>query len=308
MEDRLYAWGGMKKDVHGIFAPIREDIVFAYDLDPSSFNDGAVTGTWSRIKATGEIHPGFISATATADDNFIYIFGGAGVENNNMACTNQLTILSKFGLFKRLNPSGAIPSPRRDHCSWSYNGDHYHFGGMLQDRSYSNDLTKYSAQNNEFTSVKTETNGPTPRRSCAVARLEEVVYLHGGHRDRVHLRDFMALDMTTLQWTRILDTGFTVGVSDHTISRVSEKEILLIGGNLGSAVSNRLMVFNVDDESWQEQGCLPPDLVGAEGGLKYHRTVDITTDSGIFVVCIGGNIDVAQEKYAEAMPIFQFSP
>ena len=53
----------------------------------------------------------------------------------------------------------------------------------------------------------------------------------------------MALDMTTLQWTRILDTGFTVGVSDHTISRVSDTEILLIGGNMGSVVSDKKMLF-----------------------------------------------------------------
>ena len=84
----------------------------------------------------------------------------------------------------------------------------------------------------------------------------KMVYLHAGHCEGQNLNDFMAINMITMQWTKFTDSGFTDGVCDHTITRVAEKHILLIGGNLGSTVSDRVLLFDVEDRAWTEQDSL----------------------------------------------------
>ena len=205
------------------------------------------------MKATGEIHPGFIGASATADENVIFIHGGAVT---NSKYTNDLSTLSREGVFSKLEPSEEIPSPRRDHCSWTFASNHYFFAGQLGDDSFSNDLIQYNRKKNEFRRVASTGHVPTARSRCATAKLHKMVYLHAGHCEGQNLNDFMAINMITMQWTKFTDSGFTDGVCDHTITRVSEKHILLIGGNLGSTVSDRVLLFDVEDRAWTEQDSL----------------------------------------------------
>ena len=114
--------------------------------------------------------------------------------------------------------------------------------------------------------------------------------MHGGwNYDRYN--DFFELNMVTLNWVRVETTGFQRGINWHTLSRMSPSHLFLVGGSRDNypMFSDKVMIFDADKREWREEAPLPPEAVDREGGGLYnHRAVEIPTENGVAVICIGG--------------------
>ena len=119
------------------------------------------------------------------------------------------------------------------------------------------------------------------------------------------LHDFYSLNLQTLDWTTIENVGFQEGIHGHTLTKVSAREILVIGGQLSSQeVSHQVKVFHVDDQEWRDETPLPNEITQHQGqGLFMHKAVPAPKENGIFIYCIGGFIDRDKEKHPNFMAI-----
>jgi len=282
-------------------------------LDAHSFSDGEVSGTWEVIKATGDIHPGCYWAVSVVCDEIVYIFGGD---------TNALSTLSSSGRFERLSPTGDVPSPRREHRGWSYLDEIFILGGLvlrvdetrmsnfvelMPGQYYNNDCYRYNTKSNEFSRVLTTGEGPTPRTGFGVARLDDCVYTYGGVCDGVGLNDLRVLNLRRLEWSKIDGAGFSTALCGQTLSPISRTQLMMVGGNPGGGLSNKVWVFDAAKSVWKEDEPLPAEFGGSGGGLKCHRAVEIPKENGVFVLCIGGYVDAGLKKHPEHFILYDVS-
>ena len=169
---------------------------------------------------------------------------------------------------------------------------------------YNNDVIQYELATNKYSAVKTEGAIPTPRKGFAIERLGKIVFIHGGWCNK-RLNDFYALHLEKMQWTRLETTGFVCGIRDHSLVKVSEKEIMLVGGELDFGVSNKVALFDIDELEWKEVLSLPEDMTGADGGMHRHQTIHVQVVHGVFVYCIGGYVDSQMENHPSHLTLVE---
>ena len=136
--------------------------------------------------------------------------------------------------------------------------------------------------------------------------LDDRLFLHGG-ADNVELKDFYALDMKTLEFTEIRDTGSATLLADHTLTRASDSEIFLVGGNSGGSISNQVKLFDATKFEWKEEAPLPSEFGGSDGGLKMHEAVEMSIGNRDCVICLGGYIDRSLKTHPSHMVVFEMT-
>jgi len=318
---KVFLWGGGHMQDDGWFPALPTDVVYCYNLDAHSFSDGEVSGTWEVIKVTGDIHPGYMSAVSVVCDEIVYIFGG---DFGFCVYTDALSTLSPSGRFKRLSPTGDVPSPRCEHGGWSCLDEIFILGGLVQrvdetrmsnfvkDKDvpgtyFNNDCYRYNTISNEFSRVLTTGEGPTPRSGFGVARLDDCVYTYGGVCNGVALNDLRVLNLRRLEWSKIDGAGFSSALCVQTLSPISRTQLMMVGGNSPGGITNKVWVFDAAKSVWKENEPLPAEFGGSGGGLMMHRAVEIPKENGVFVLCIGGYVDAELKKHPEHFILYDVS-
>ena len=220
-----------------------------------------------------------------------------------------------------------MPSPRREHRGFAHDGNVYFLGGLVDRISYphhkdnyvekkskpgfyfTGDLSRYSLKSNLFTQVLTTGARLTPRADFGVSVVGDKVYVHGGFCNG-GLRDFLSLNLKTMIWTTIEETGIPRKLYHQTLTPITEREMLVVGGNPGgSEVTNKVKIFDTKKSRWRKEGALPSATLGggSSGGLKMHRAVKVPRDDGkdgVYVVCLGGYVNSASKIHPSHVTVF----
>ena len=123
--------------------------------------------------------------------------------------------------------------------------------------------------------------------------------IHGGEFNGRCFNDFHALNLQTMQWTKIEETGLLEGISRHSLTKVSEKDIVLVGGDLETIESNKLMIYNVKKGQWREKAPLPVEVAG----LLLHGAIHVPNEDGVFILCVGGFVNRQLKNHPNAMAL-----
>ena len=116
------------------------------------------------------------------------------------------------------------------------------------------------------------------------------------------LQDIHKLDMKTLQWTAMEDSA---SLCHQTLSTVSNREIMSIGGLLNGSISNQVRLFDVEKYKMKDEVPLPQEeFGGSEGGLMAHRAVEFPRDNGLSIILVGGYINKDLTKHPDHMIMF----
>ena len=125
------------------------------------------------------------------------------------------------------------------------------------------------------------------------------VFVHGGLLDR---RDFLVLNLLTMEWTLMADFGFPKdgiydGISDHAMAPGSNSEIIVLGGTDGVGNTypcrpfSEVKVFDVKKGKWRDEEPLPAEILGGKTTLTNHHLIEISREGGAWIVCLGGRND-----------------
>ena len=110
-----------------------------------------------------------------------------------------------------------------------------------------------------------------------------------------------------MQWTQIPNTGFSEGISDHSLTKVSSKEILLVGGRQAGAVSKKVKLFDAEKGEWRSEADLPTEVTGPDGGLRGHRSISVPKENGVFVFCVGGHVDCRDIEHPDHIAVLDIN-
>ena len=277
---------------------------------------GDIAGRWQVKEVTGDIHPGSMAAASVVEgqsgNQKLYLFGG---DSGIGRFTNALSTLSTSGKFQRLHPTGEVPSERREHRGFAFEGKVHFIGGFTRqlDRLrqedfmekselsryyFTNDIYRLDPRDISFTRVSTSGARLPPRSGFGIALLDQRLFVHGGINNQP-LNDFFVLDLKSLEWTEILETGLSTPLSNQTLTRATDTEIMLVGGNrkisdTESKISNKVKIYDVGKSEWRDEAPLPTEFGGADGGLLLHETVEMRCGSSVCLLSLGGFVDKKQ--------------
>ena len=238
--------------------------------------------------------------------------------------SNQLTTLSPNGKFKRVNVVGKQVLSRTASRSWSYNGNPYFaFGhsnetshedcayddkqympmrheqwcldaGVCRDEYRTNEILEFDKREKIFRRFDTEGSLLSPNDaadpSAAVAAVDEKVF--------VLIREqFLQLDMSTRQWTRLKDYLDHLSPYGPTFSVISDYELMLM--NNKESVTR---IYNIEDQSWTGGPPLPSHTDEKTGelvvGLHKHQTVEVKKGNRVTkIICLGGHRQWVPDHY-----------
>ena len=115
------------------------------------------------------------------------------------------------------------------------------------------------------------------------------------------------LDLQTNTWTKLEGFGPSQTVAFHTLTFVSQKQIMLLGGAEhwdGRGASDLVMLYNTATSTWTESQRLPPDFYGEGTGLSEHKSVKVKKGDRVSkVICLGGY--VGEKEYSSNLLEFQ---
>ena len=149
-----------------------------------------------------------------------------------------------------------------------------------------------------FSLLKTTGQKPPPRGGVAAAQLGDRVFTLGGWDSERLSIDLHVLDMKSLIWTKIGDSG--EGLMPHTLSPLSPTQLLLIGG----FNSKRVRIYDVEDSSWSEESPLPAAMCGENEYLSGHSAVELKAENRIAsILVLGGFIN--SDNYEISKQILQ---
>ena len=100
------------------------------------------------------------------------------------------------------------------------------------------------------------------------------------------------LDLQTNLWTELKEFGLPRPIAWHTLTFVSQKQIMLLGGAkdwMGKGASDLVMLYNTATSTWTESQRLPWDFYGEGTGLSDHKAVAVRKGKRVSkVICLGG--------------------
>ena len=104
------------------------------------------------------------------------------------------------------------------------------------------------------------------------------------------------LDLQTNLWTELKEFGLSRPIAFHTLTFVSQKQIVLLGGaedrwGNGEGASDLVMLYNTATSTWTESQRLPPNFYGEGTGLSSHKVVAVRKGKRVSkVICLGGYV------------------
>ena len=314
LKDQIVFWGGSQRQPDGNYLTFLNNCMYTFKL-PQPY---ALNGEWKIVPVSGDLHPGPHSAAAVVCDQTLFILGGKDGHISN--ATSCLSTLSCDGQFVRKAMGCSIP--RLCHQGWSFGSSIFFFAGLSREVDdarkqalipwgedpnnifVNNDLVQIDPSTGMSRLLSTTGSIPSPRTYFALAQIGENIYIHGGYCNR-RLGDFYTLNLHTFQWTQIADTGFPGEICDHTLSKVSPREILLTGGGLTSGISNQVKLFDVEVGKWRDEAALPVEVSGPNGGLRCHEAISVPREDGVFVICVGGYCNLKMTEHPTHMALLE---
>ena len=319
IEGKIVVWGGQQ------VRALPLDVVYVLTLtrDPA----GKIISSWKAKQASGDIHPGSSGAAFVAFGPNIYLHGGR-TDSAATKSTTAFTTLSLTREFKRIHTVGEIPTARWAHQAFCYDGKIYLLGGWVKETfqgegfiNYEgalcvNGLFCFDPATGHFSFVETTGAKMTPRANFGLVVHDDCVFVHGGTTpDGSDEGDFISLNLKTFVWTNIETFRFPPGLNEPSLSRVSDSEIVVLGGysrpthptfqpSLSRDSDSEIVVLGgysrpthptalkiLDVAKNQERKQpLSSKFLGYAKGFFGHRAVEIPQDDGIWVVCLGGLI------------------
>ena len=321
IEEKIVVWGGFKGT-----NPRPAHHINIYDV---------AKNTWSQRNATGDIHPGHMDAASVVLNEMIYLFGGFRYENGSYPHTNCLSSLTLDGRFRRITINGDKPFPRYESIAWSYEGDLYFGFGISSGvdlkagekyieggewiwgpgRGRTNEILKFDMEQKSFSLLVTSGPSPDPRWEFGFTKLDEKIYIHGGYgrayrsddklNDKYKANNIFQLDLKQRKWFKFEEFGFSKGIKWHSLSAISSRQFMLIGGRGRFQDSKVAMIYDTKRRSWGVGPSLPSDIFSGVQDPTYHmhKAVEVKEGERVSkVICLGGFL--AQGVYSESMLIF----
>lgn len=141
---------------------------------------------WSYVRTKGEPPSYRDFHSATAINNYMYIFGGRGNTGpyhtrDEVYCDQVIFLDTQTMSWIRPEVKGYRPLGRRSHSAYCYKGQLFIFGGYngIHQKHY-NDLVRYDPESSRWSIVKPRGNGPCPRRRQSCCVIGDRVFLFGG--------------------------------------------------------------------------------------------------------------------------------
>ena len=309
VDGQLIIWGGKQKQPDGKILPLPSNVVY-------SFTPNDQSGIWNVKKATGSVHPGTSHLAFIVLDSKIYIQGG---DTGGWNFTDALSTLSADGHFERVSPMGEIPSPRRDHRAFTYQGKLYFFGGYVQQVDearkedfvesklgvfYNNDFHEYDPKSRRFSRLKIRGARISPRIGSAIATNGQQVFIHGGERNGKFFKDFYLLDLNSLEFTEIKQTVFNDSNTFHTATSFFQRYLFFAGGETPGQVSNQVKIFDAKSFRWKEEEPMSSEI---GKGLWLHRAIKFPREKGFSLICVGGYIYSPSKTHPSHMVLFDIT-
>ena len=195
--------------------------------------------TWSEMVYDKNYRPTLRNSHNVCSDSKhkkMYLFGG----RSKGGCNNHLYILSSDKLdhgWKLIDkPRGVIPSPRKN-SSMAYCASYlYLFGGnghAKKGELLLDDFYAYNIANEQWMSLKTRGDIPSPRDRHSLTVIENKLYLFGGSGsskgDSEFLNDLYVYDPKTSIWTKIFTTNHPEARYEHCSSAMGNYLVVSSG-------------------------------------------------------------------------------
>lgn len=163
--------------------------------------------------------------------------------------------------FCAILPQGAAPSKRAFHSSSIVGGSLYIFGGITENRTVLSDMHRYEILSNFWTKVERRVPNcshstpslvssvfpkgglcvaPSVSHHTATVLKDRFILIIGGWNGRKRCADLFCFDTVEQVWRHIPESGdVPVGLSSHTATLISSKDILIIGREGGVHTQRR---------------------------------------------------------------------
>lgn len=162
--------------------------------------------------------------------------------------------------FSAISSRGTAPSKRAFHSCSVLGGALYIFGGITDDRTVLSDMYRYDVSSNSWSRIEDQvpsssqsrplvSSGFPKGRLCAAPSVshhtatvirDRFIFIVGGWNGRKRCADVFCFDTVEQFWRHIPESGdVPVGLSSHTATLVSSKDILIIGREGGVHTQRR---------------------------------------------------------------------
>ena len=178
------------------------------------------TEKWRRFEIpSSKAAPPSCEGCAVAIELNIYVFDGRAFDDHTSA--NAVWKLTRDReesfVWSRIVETSKmkVPSPRRYHTGWEYEGNMWIFSGEAGPPDgylnnygdftdgFCNQLLSFNPCRKEWTNPKCLGSVPTPRFCHESTCVGDKVWLYGGKNSHLVFEDFYELDMRSLSWTQI---------------------------------------------------------------------------------------------------------
>lgn len=173
--------------------------------------------------------------------------------------------------FSAISPRGNAPSKRAFHSCSVVGGALYIFGGITDDRTVLSDMYRYDVSSNSWSRIDDQVpsssqsrplvssgfpkgrlcTAPSVSHHTATVIQDRFILIVGGWNGRKRCADVFCFDTVEQFWRHIPESGdVPVGLSSHTATLVSSKDILIIGREGGVHTQRRFAgAFNLNFET-----------------------------------------------------------
>ncbi len=253
--------------------------MYAFDLE---------TNHWEKVKAEGNTplpRTSFGMCAGLTPGKFI-VAGGTGVDIHSLR-GDIVEFDSKKKQWSQIREDSEDTA-----CSFygqslcMYKNSLLLFGGS-KGLHYSNDLYAYNIRYNLWRKVKTKGCKPSPRYKHQAVIVGDKMYVLGGGRfkpDQEYI-DIYTLDLNTLEWEKVVDTGGEVPKARvaHTCCYDEDAKSIYTWGGFTSELSRLqgFCAYHVPSNRWRHITSIASTKVlnGAKGSSRTSTTGDIEVDS-----------------------------
>jgi len=162
--------------------------------------------------------------------------------------------------FSAISAPGIAPNKRAFHSCSVLEGSFYIFGGITEDRTVLSDMYRYDVSSNSWSAIESRTprssqntplvssvfpkgrlcTAPSVSHHTATVIRDRFILIIGGWNGRKRCADVFCFDTVEQFWRHIPESGdVPVGLSSHTATLVSCKDILIIGREGGVHTQRR---------------------------------------------------------------------
>lgn len=206
--------------------------------------------------------------------------------------------------FSAILARGTAPSKRAFHSCSTVGDTLYIFGGIAEDRTVLSDIYRYEISSNSWTQIETRVpsssqnrplvssgfpkgrlcTAPSVSHHTATVLRGHFILIIGGWNGRKRCADVFCFDTVEQFWRHIPESGdVPVGLSSHTSTLVSPKDILIIGREGGVHTQRRFagaFYFNFETGKYTEAPFHASSRSGHTGNLIPIRA---SKDNHLFV-------------------------